>query len=251
MAQHGENDKVKMRLSLRVALTAMLIYGGLLWAQPDTLRQNARGGKPQRPALADTSLQIGPQTARGGKPSPDTTLVRPGGPLAKADSNVVRIDTLPGKAPRLPKRHSPLRATLLSAALPGLGQIYNRKYWKAPIVWAVMGGTGYWMVSSRQTYRYWRFQYLYRVDEDPLTLDENPSIATSTLKAQRDQAHSGHEWSIIAFTVGYLLNITDAFVDAHLFDFDVSNDLSFRLLPGQPAWAGAGLGMGATVQIRF
>jgi hypothetical protein len=207
-------------------------------AQTDTLRQRARGGKP---SLSDTARRVplGPLPTAG-----DTT----GGQLPAGIGTVLDTPAAPRKKVH---KHSPLRAAIFAAAIPGAGQIYNRKYWKAPIAWAIIGGTGYWMFSSRSQYRYWRFQYLYRVDADPLTMDENPSLPTGTLKAQRDQSHSAHELSIIAFAVGYILTVTDAFVDAHLFDFDVSDDLSLRLVPGQPAWAATPFGIGATVQIRF
>ena len=209
---------------------------GALSAQTDTLRQRARGGKTTATA---------PDTAR------KSPARMPEAELIALDTPSVPQDSLADAPPRKPRKHSPLRAAILSAVIPGGGQIYNRKYWKAPIAWAILGGTGYWMFSSRSTYRYWRFQYLYRVDSDPLTLDENPTLPTSTLKAQRDQSHTAHELSIIAFTVGYLLTVTDAFVDGHLFDFDVSDDLSFRLTPGQPTWATSPFGLGATIQIRF
>jgi hypothetical protein len=229
------------RILIPAVVLLLFFAGGTLSAQTDTVRQQTRRGKTVRPIERADSTRARPI---GAIPAIGDTL---GGIPAVG---AIGLDT-PAVPPRAPRRHSPMRAAILSAAVPGAGQIYNRKYWKAPIAWAIIGGTGYWMFSSRQDYRYWRFQYLYRVDSDPLTLDENPGIPTGTLKAQRDQAHTAHEWSIIAFTVGYLLTVTDAFVDAHLFDFDVSNDLSLRLVPGQPTWAASPLGLGATLQVNF
>jgi hypothetical protein len=231
----------RIPFSATALLLILLCTAGTLSAQTDTLRQQTRRGKTVSPVQRPDSTQ----------PKPLGALPTIGDTLSRIPAiGGIGLDT-PAAPPRAPRRHSPMRAAILSATVPGAGQIYNRKYWKAPIAWAIIGGTGYWMFSSRQDYRYWRFQYLYRVDSNPLTVDENPSIPTSTLKAQRDQAHTTHEWSIIAFTVGYLLTVTDAFVDAHLFDFDVSNDLSFRLVPGQPTWAASPLGLGATLQVNF
>ncbi len=127
------------------------------------------------------------------------------------------------------KPHSPLRASLLSAVLPGAGQVYNKRWWKAPIVWAGVGGLTGLVIWNNRRYQSFRRDYRYRVDGDPLTVDSRPLFSDVSLKLGRDTYQRQTEISAIVLGVFYLLNIVDAFVDGHLHDFDVSDDMSFQL----------------------
>lgn len=131
------------------------------------------------------------------------------------------------------KPHSPFKATIYSAVLPGLGQAYNKKYWKIPIVYAGLGTTIYFISRNRSEYRRFRSAYLAEIDDDPCTTSEfsdrniSPDAIRSTM-----QTYQGYlELSYIFAVVVYGLNIVDANVDAHLFNFDVSDDLSLDLKP--------------------
>jgi hypothetical protein len=130
------------------------------------------------------------------------------------------------------KRHSPAKAAILSAALPGLGQAYNKKYWKIPIVYAGFAGLGFWVGKNVKNYRTYRDAYALRLDGDSLTIDrfEN-ELSAQDIKVYKDFYKRNLDLSIILTAVWYALNIVDAAVDAHLFEFDVSDNLSMRVEP--------------------
>lgn len=134
----------------------------------------------------------------------------------------------------LPKNHNPKTATLL-ALIPGMGQIYNRRYWKLPIVYGGLGALGYFMVDGYVEYNCFRTAYLHRVDGNPDTNYECPRVSSSidslSLKLFRDNARQNAESFLLGFTLAYGLSILDAFVDAHLMHFDISDDLSLRIEP--------------------
>ncbi len=127
------------------------------------------------------------------------------------------------------QEHSVKRATLMSTALPGLGQGYNRKYWKIPIVYAGLGTCVYFIADNTSNYRYYRDALIAETDGDPSTI--NPTGApASEVRRVMEQYRQWLDLSYISFAVVYALNIVDAHVDAHFFSFDVNEDLhaSFR-----------------------
>ncbi len=126
--------------------------------------------------------------------------------------------------------HSPRKATIYSTVLPGLGQAYNKKYWKIPIVYAGLGALGYSFVFNNDKYKTFRSAYIARLDGDPLTGDNYENIYTAeNLKVLRDYYRRNRDLSVVGFAAVYVLNIIDAHVDAHLFYFDLSDDISFKL----------------------
>ena len=130
------------------------------------------------------------------------------------------------------KRHSPKKAALLSAVLPGAGQAYNKKYWKIPIVYAGLGGLGTWVGFNAVNLRGFTKAYKLELDDDPLTLGSYKGFTGATqLNVKRDDAKRNLDLSIILLSVYYTLNIVDAAVDAHLFDYSITDDLSVSLQP--------------------
>lgn len=128
--------------------------------------------------------------------------------------------------------HSPKRAAVYSAVLPGLGQAYNRKYWKIPIVYGAFGIVTYFYIDNNRQYKTYKQAYKLRTDDDPDTNDEFTGIYTDdNLKVLREYYRRNMELTLISGFAVYLLNIIDASVDAHLFDFDVNEDLSMRIEP--------------------
>lgn len=118
------------------------------------------------------------------------------------------------------KEHSPHRASVMSALLPGLGQIYNRKYWKVPLVWGGVGTGIYFSIENNRIFR----NELNRLAD----LNRSPDIVElNTLDGYRQM----RDISYIATMAIYLLNIVDAAVDAHLYHFDVGEDLSLNVKP--------------------
>lgn len=130
------------------------------------------------------------------------------------------------------KEHSPKKALILSFVLPGAGQIYNRKFWKLPIVYGGIGGLTYLAVYNGSKYRCYRKSYLALVDDDPLTVNTcDPNKSTADMKLLRDSYQKNYEYSVAGLLGFYLLVAADAFVDAHLKSFDISDDLSLKIKP--------------------
>ena len=128
-----------------------------------------------------------------------------------------------------PKKHSPHKASIYSAILPGAGQVYNKKYWKVPIVYTALGSAVYFTFNNQQKYNQYRDAFLLRQDGSK---DEYDGIySDSQLITIMEYYERNKELSIIMVAAVYILNIVDASVDAHLFDFDVSEDLSLHTTP--------------------
>ena len=171
------------------------------------------------------------------------------------------LSTSPSQS-RLPENHSPDGALYRSLAVPGWGQIYNRQYWKLPIVYAALGGiTGVSINASRQhrlytrayQYKAWtpadgeahpfpqfEDEYLQVLQNECGNVDCDPS--SSSLKQLRDNFRRNRDLSRFGIGLVYGLSVIDAFVSAHLLDFDVSEDLTLQVFP-HPG--------GATAQLRI
>jgi hypothetical protein len=127
--------------------------------------------------------------------------------------------------------HSPKKAAILSACLPGAGQFYNRKYWKMPLIYAAGSVGGYMIAYNHGKYSSFRKAYIWRNDDDSLTIDNFPQYDGEQLKVFRDSYRRNMELSVILTTAIYLLQILDATVDGHFFDFKVSQDMVLRFDP--------------------
>ncbi len=149
--------------------------------------------------------------------------------------------------------HSPKKAAIMSACLPGLGQVYNRKYWKVPVVYAGLGASVYAISFNRSKYLDYRQAYISRTDGDPATTDPFEGYySESNLLDLRNYYRHNLELSVIITSFIYILNIVDASVDAHLFDFDISDDLSFSLsTPPQSGSFSAPPSCGFTLRLTF
>jgi hypothetical protein len=136
---------------------------------------------------------------------------------------------------------NPRKAFFFALAVPGGGQLYNKRYWKLPFVYALIGGAGYGIYTNTQEYRRFRTAYESRVKGEP---DEFLGIITSlqTLKNISDSYRSSMELSYVFLLGGYLFTAAEALVDAHLKTFDVSEDLSLQL---RPVFYGSSLGIAA------
>ena len=133
----------------------------------------------------------------------------------------------------LEKRHSPTKASIMSALLPGLGQIYNKKYWKVPIIYAGFGLMTYFIITNTDEYMNFKCAYIEKTNG---TSNGNYKYLTDRYTAEELQ--SGREYyrrnleiSILITSVWYILNIIDATVDAHLFTYNISKDLSLKVDP--------------------
>jgi hypothetical protein len=125
--------------------------------------------------------------------------------------------------------HSPMKASMYSAVLPGLGQIYNRKYWKLPLVYGGIGGFGYAAIWNSREYNYYRDQYKYMADND---LEENEDGQSLNEVEWYKNTHLRYKNLMVILTIGfYALQIVDASVDAHLIDYDITDDLALTIDP--------------------
>lgn len=151
------------------------------------------------------------------------------------------------------KKRSPAgTAALLSAVLPGAGQVYNKKYWKVPIVYGVLAIPTYTFVDNLQWFKKTRFAFniasakdTARYKEvDPRLLYMVESGYTSSLQNYRNDFRRNVDYSVLVFILIWGLNVVDATVDAHLKDFNITDDLSLQVKPGYlPIANTAGIGI--------
>lgn len=130
------------------------------------------------------------------------------------------------------KEHSANRALILSAVLPGAGQVYNHQAWKVPIVYAALGGMAYYSYYNYKQMRSYKDEYLYRVNHFDSPSD--PDLATtptSNIYNLYETYNKSFQLSIIISVAVYGLNLLDAYVFGHLFDFQISDDLSLNVAP--------------------
>ena len=177
----------------------------------------------------------------------------PGADVAQPADSVARdlervADSLSRKLPqpKLPKKRfvpNPKRALWLSLVFPGAGQIYNRKYWKLPIIYGGFLGCTYALMWNQQMYRDYSQAYLDIMDDDPRTdsyLQMLPPRYDITgreeqfkkiFKRKKDFYRRYRDLSAFCFVGVYLLSVVDAYVDAQLSEFDITPDLSLSVSP--------------------
>ncbi len=123
------------------------------------------------------------------------------------------------------------RAALLSAIIPGAGQVYNKSYWKVPVLYGGIAALVYFIDFNQKNYKIFKTAYIYRNDHDSTTSDGFANYTDDDLLIRRDYYRRNRDFCYIVGGVVYVLNIIDAYVDAHLKDFDVSDDLSLHSQP--------------------
>ena len=136
--------------------------------------------------------------------------------------------------------HSPAKAAIMSAVVPGLGQIYNRKYWKLPIVYLAIGISVERFLAFQNQFNRYRRAYIDMKDGDPYTNYFEtlgfPFNYTDQMKSQhitkgKEKFRTWRDWAVVAVIATYALNIIDANVDAHLMDFSLDDNISFNIQP--------------------
>ncbi|MEO6188527.1 MAG: DUF5683 domain-containing protein [Ginsengibacter sp.] len=146
------------------------------------------------------------------------------------------------------KKHNPKIATLRSAIIPGWGQAYNKKYWKIPIVYGALGTTAGVFFYNIQTYQALRKAVVLRSDTIPsndVDVDSRfRTLSTEAIRTYRNAFRQNIDYSVLLFLVFWGLNVVDATVDAHLKAFDVSPDITMKIVPGVNYLAnGAGISL--------
>lgn len=172
-------------------------------------------------------------------PSDTTTVVknRKSASVAR-DEPVVKVEGSP-KVERvhttdsaLQRKHSPKIAIALSAVLPGAGQVYNKKAWKIPIIYTCIGGGVALSCYFGHEMKAYEKEYIHRANGETDLLDPGLSeYGDESLISMKKSYTRYMEISIAATAIFYVLNIIDAAVDAHLYYFDISDDLTFHISP--------------------
>ncbi len=158
-------------------------------------------------------------------------------------------------------QHSPRGALWRAAAAPGWGQIYNRQYLKLPILYGALGGLVYTFINLNEDYQLYRRAFQYKAFQEQVDsgqIELNPKaefkssydklssefgpISSRPLEARRDNFRRNRDLTALGVGIVYGLSILDAFVSAHLMDFDVSDNLAFEITPSRD-------GVSLTVQI--
>jgi Family of unknown function (DUF5683) len=195
--------------------------------------------------------------------------------LISIEQNIVAQDTIPVSKPVTHKfLPDPLKATMMAVAFPGLGQIYNRKYWKIPLVYAGFGGLIYAVGFNSKNYNLFMKAYQDFTDTNPLTksyeslINANPSTYDPVLFPKTyvpanaayfqgemlqmiDYYKRYRDLSYIGIAGWYLLSILDANVDASLFNYDISNNLDITLVPVNLTLPGGFTGAGLNVSFKL
>jgi hypothetical protein len=191
-------------------------------------------------------------------------------------------DTIPAVTPERTKKSAfsaePMRATMLAVAFPGLGQLYNRKYWKVPFVYAGFGGLAFAVTFNSTHYNEFMKGYQDFRDNIPQTVsyedlemfaganpeDYDPvrhpeTYDASTASWYQDRMLKGIDYfkkyrdlSYIGFAVWYLVTILDANVDASLFNYDISDNLDLDVVPVQMSFSGKStMGVNVSLKVNF
>ena len=145
--------------------------------------------------------------------------------------------------------HSPHKATMYSAVVPGLGQIYNKKYWKLPVIYGLTGVFIYAFDFNNNQYNKYKNAYAEfdtgeRVEFEGYTNKE-------IILRLKDNYRRNRDLNVILLAGVYMLNIIDATVDAHLFNYDISEDLSLNIQPSMMRNINQQNALGLTCRLSF
>ena len=224
----------RIRLTYSTLILTFLIQ--LIWGGSATYAQNTqeqRKSAPRDSLVADSLARKNRQAAEELTAPVDTAQL------------ALKTDSLQREISQPKKRFIPNsnRATWLAMVFPGAGQIYNRKYWKLPIVYGGFVGCAYALNWNNKMYKDYSQAYLDIMDDDPNTksyedfLPLNSSISgqeerfKEIFRKRKDIYRRQRDLSIFAFIGVYLLSVIDAYVDAELSDFDISKDIGLKVEP--------------------
>jgi hypothetical protein len=210
------------------------------------------------PLLAQDSIRHTPPDSTQGLDEMDSIVITKDGKVQTIESYAAR--------------YNPRRAMLYSAAFPGLGQIYNRKYWKLPLVYGGFGGIGYAIWWNQKAYIFYRNGLFNLLNEPPNPVVDpetgltalgnrvvngevampvgNLSAREEIVRNQINNFRRDRDFSVIMCFIFYMLQMVDAHVDAHLKEFDLNPQLKVSLEPAinQNAYTGRSAGFGITIK---
>lgn len=151
------------------------------------------------------------------------------------------------------KAHSPKRATIYSAILPGMGQVYNKQAWKIPIIYALGATTTYIAINNYQNSIKFKNEYFNRLDgKTSELLPDYSTYSDESILSLHEAYNKNFQLSVMITGVVYLLNIIDAMVYGHLFDFDINEDLGASIKPfAAPSFGCFSPSIGMSLSIRM
>lgn len=144
---------------------------------------------------------------------------------SKIDDKIVVKDTLSIKKTEM-NPLAPAKAAFYSAVFPGMGQVYNKKYWKLPLVYGALGTTIYFYINNNKKYHLYRNAYKSRLEG--FTGDEFSYLDNSRLISAQKFYQKNRDLSALLTGLFYILNIVDANIDAHLMQFNVNDNLTLK-----------------------
>lgn len=215
---------------MRSVFFSILLLAVICCAHTATAQQTDSTLRPGKETLkAADSVQPGKNNAH-----PDTLVV--------GNDTIKAISKIPARAPlsdSARRRRDAHRATIYSAVLPGAGQVYNKKYWKLPIVYAAIGIPAYLYFYNKSWYNKCQYALEVTADEqhqgiekvDPLLVNFVNAGDANSIITYRDSFRKNQDYSVLFFLLFYGLQIVDATVDAHLKGFNVNSDLSMKVSP--------------------
>lgn len=156
------------------------------------------------------------------------------------------------------KKHSPHKAIMYSLICPGLGQVYNHKYWKLPIIYGAGGTFAYFILYHQDKYEKFRDANNAYTNMDPDDVTEKTIFyidgipyRPSSLSRGRDTYRRWRDLNIAGLGALYLLNVIDAMVDAYFFNYDISDDLSLKMEPALIQGPGVTASLGFRINLGF
>lgn len=223
----------RRRHILVAAAAALAAIAGNAAAMPRALPEEAQAvagtAAPPPEAAADTAVA-------GTAPVSDSAAV-----AQKVDS--VMREAVRQRVPKPKFVPDPKRALWLALAIPGAGQIYNRKYWKLPIFYGGFLGCTYALMWNQQMYKDYSQAYIDIMDDDPNTRSYADMLPPgyditgmedrfkTVFKNKKDRYRRWRDYAAFSFVGVYILSVIDAYVDAQLSVFDISRDLSLNVRP--------------------
>ena len=210
---------------------------------------------PVRKALATLLLLVATMTAAQAQTDSISKVLEPMDSIAVVDMQTLEPEkttsvVVDSNRVKKPKRDwntwrpNPKRALWLALVLPGAGQIYNRKYWKLPIIYGGFMGCIYALTWNNMMYKDYSQAYLDIMDNDPGTAsynkflhlgveinDQNMERYKQLFKSRKDKYRRWRDLSFFVMLGVYAISVIDAYVDAELSEFDISKDLSLKVSP--------------------
>ncbi|MCR9251120.1 MAG: DUF5683 domain-containing protein [bacterium] len=145
----------------------------------------------------------------------------------------------------------PDKAALMSAILPGLGQVYNKQYWKLPIIFGAGFTIGYYINYNHSYYQSLRNSLIAATDGNDATINRFENLSETTLESRQERFRRDRDFLIIIAAVAYLLNIADAHISAHLEEFAINEELSLSLRPSMQEMPTGANNVGLSLSLKF